>query len=107
MTLAHRPRWVERRASRLVAAFGCDRATALAEAANDWQALQGTERKVAVCCDRSCLQGSGCASFAPDVLEGPYRRSMRRKAEAQAAAAAKGVRGFLRLLWAYLRGPRP
>jgi hypothetical protein len=104
---AQRPRWVERRASRLVAAFGCDRATALAEAANDWQALQGSERKVAVCCDRSCLQGSSCASFAPDVLEGPYRRSLRRKAEAQAAAASRGVMGFLRSLGAYLAGPRP
>lgn len=105
--LTYRPGWIERRASSLVAAYAIDRATALTEATNDWLALRGSERKVAVCCDRSCLQGSSCASFAPDVLEGPYRRSMRRKAEARAAAARRGVMGFLRSLGAYLMGPRP
>ncbi|MES1977534.1 MAG: hypothetical protein V4451_05825 [Pseudomonadota bacterium] len=59
------------------------------------------------CCDSQCQQGMRCPSFAPGVIEGPYRRSVRRKAEAQANAAAKGVRGFLSLLWAYLTGPRP
>lgn len=105
--LIYRPGWIERRASRLVAAFAIDRATALAEATQDWQALRGTARGVAKCCDQRCLQGGRCVSFAPDVLEGPYRRSMRRRGAAQAAAAAKGLRGFLRQLGAYLMGPHP
>lgn len=59
------------------------------------------------CCDYQCQQGRQCPSFAPGVIEGPYRRSARRKAEAQATAAYQGVRGVLRLLWDYLTGPRP
>lgn len=60
-----------------------------------------------ICCDRQCQTGKVCAGFAPGVIDGPYRRSARRRAEAQADAAAKGLRGALRLLWAYLTGPRP
>lgn len=59
------------------------------------------------CCDHKCLRGGQCPAFAPGVIEGPYRRSTRRKAKALVIAVAKGVRGALRLLWAYLVGPRP
>ncbi|MFI5448058.1 hypothetical protein [Polaromonas sp. UC242_47] len=102
---AHRPNWIERRASRLVAGFGIDRTTALIEAEQDWQSLHGTAPRN--CCDQKCLDGGRCASFAPGVVEGPYRRSMGRRAATQARDAFESAMGGLLLFWDYLKGPRP
>ncbi len=31
------------------------------------------------CCDGRCCQGRGCPAFAPGVIDGPHRRSLRRR----------------------------
>lgn len=59
------------------------------------------------CCDRQCQTGKPCAGFAPGVIEGPYRRSVRRKAALQARDTVEGLLGALLLFWDYLKGPRP
>ena len=59
------------------------------------------------CCDGLCQQGRFCPAFAPGVIEGPYKRSVRRAAATKARTAYKGVTGGLRMFWDYLMGPRP
>lgn len=59
------------------------------------------------CCDGLCQQARHCPAFAPGVIEGPHRRSARRKAATQARNAVEGVLGWLLLFWDYLKGPRP
>ena len=42
MKITYRKGWIERRAARLMAAFGVDRDTAIVEAAQDWLAFVGS-----------------------------------------------------------------